>query len=229
VPIPPILPSATDMFPEMNDQIELAIFAKAPIEGFAKTRLAPHLGAKGAAELQCRLIEHTVRFAVASNIGSVSLWCTPSREHEVFSQVAASGGIALHDQSGVDLGARMLDAFGVLTRRGPAMVIGTDCPVLDPSHLVDCAAVLRQGRDAVFLPTEDGGYALVGFTKPRVELLRDMPWGTDRVMAETRLRARQLGLRIAEPALVWDIDRQADYDRAVRCGLLAALSPNGRS
>src|SRR5437899_3251693 len=142
------------MFPEMTDQVELAIFAKAPIEGFAKTRLIPYLGAKLAAELQRRLIEHTVRVALASNIGPVSLWCTPSREHGVFSQMAASSGIALYDQSGADLGARMLDAFGVLTRRGPTMVIGTDCPVLDPSHLVDCAAVLRQGRDAVFLPTE---------------------------------------------------------------------------
>ena len=123
----------------------------------------------------------------------------------------------------------MLHAFEVLTRHGPAMVIGTDCPVLNKSHLVDCAAVLRQGHDAVFLPTEDGGYALVGFARPWPELLREMPWGTDRVMAETRVRARQLGLRIAEPALVWDIDRPADHDRAVRCGLLAALSPNDRS
>lgn len=213
----------------MNDEIELAIFAKAPIEGFAKTRLIPYLGAKGAADLQRGLIEHTVRVALASNIGSVSLWCTPSCENEVFSQLAASGGIALHDQSGADLGARMLDAFEFLTRHGPALVIGTDCPVLNESHLVDCAALLQQGHDAVFLPTEDGGYALVGFTKPRVELLRNMPWGTDRVMAETRLRSRQLGLRIAEPALVWDIDRQADYERAAGCGLLAALSPNGTS
>jgi hypothetical protein len=217
------------MSPEMNDRIELAIFAKAPIEGFAKTRLVPYLGAKGAAELQRRLIEQTVRVALASNIGPVSLWCTPSCDHEVFSLLAASDGIALYTQSGADLGARMLDAFEVLTRHGPAIVIGTDCPVLNKSHLVDCAALLRHGHDAVFLPTEDGGYALVGFARPRPELLRDMSWGTDRVMAETRVRARQLGLRIAEPALVWDIDRQADYERAVECGLLAALTPNVKS
>ena len=204
----------------MNNRVAVAILAKAPIEGFAKTRLIPHLGAKEAAHLQRRMVEHTVRIALGSSLGPVSLWCAPSCQHELFASLAATGSVELHAQSGTDLGARMLNAFEMLTPDHPAIVIGTDCPVLNSSHLVDCANRLRQGVDAVFLPTEDGGYALVGTAKPWPQLFRDMPWGTDRVMPQTRLRARQSGLRISEPALVWDIDTPKDYERAVACGLL---------
>jgi len=208
----------------MSDRVGAAVFAKAPIAGFAKTRLIPSLGANGAADLQRQLIEHTVEVALASNIGPVSLWCAPSCQHELFSWLAANREIELCDQSGADLGERMLDAFERLTPDSPIIVIGTDCLVLETSHLIDCADLLRQGRDAVFLPTEDGGYALVGAAKPWPDIFRDMPWGTDRVMAETRLRARQIGLQIAEPTLLWDIDTPQDYERAAGSGLLDHLN-----
>lgn len=204
----------------MNDVIGIAIFAKAPIEGFAKTRLIPRLGAKEAADLQRRLIRHTVETVLAAKIGPLSIWCTPDCAHKTFVSLAATGLVVLHAQSGNDLGARMLNAFEVLTTRHPIMIVGTDCPVLEPAHLLDCANSLRDGADAVFLPTEDGGYALVGAAKPWPRLFLNMPWGSDRVMRETRLRAQQLGLRIAEPAQLWDIDTPADYDRALVCGLV---------
>jgi rSAM/selenodomain-associated transferase 1 len=203
-----------------NDIIEIAIFAKAPIEGFAKTRLIPHLGAKRAADLQRRLIERTVDIALASEVGPLSIWCTPNCEHDAFAVLSATWSIALHAQAGDDLGLRMLNVFQVLTPQQSIMIIGTDCPVLQPWHLIDCAKSLREGADAVFLPTEDGGYALVGAAKPLPSLFLDMPWGTDRVMPESRLRARRLGLRIAEPAVVWDIDTAADYERASASGIL---------
>src|SRR5205085_2843900 len=101
--------------------------------------------------------------------------------------------IELHVQSGVDLGARMLNAFQALTPHHPVILIGTDCPVLSPSHLIESANLLQRGTDVVFLPTEDGGYALVGAAKPWPALFRQIPWGTDRVMPDTRLRAGELG------------------------------------
>jgi uncharacterized protein len=204
----------------MNDAVGIAIFAKAPIEGFAKTRLIPYLGATAAADLQRQFIERTVATATAAKLGPLSIWCTPDCEHEVFASLTRTWPIELRTQSGGDLGARMLNAFEALTPDPPLMLVGTDCPMIEPSHLIDCANSLRHGADAVFLPTEDGGYALVGSAKPLPILFADMPWGTDRVMPETRLRARQMGLRISESALVWDIDAPADYDRALACGLL---------
>jgi rSAM/selenodomain-associated transferase 1 len=200
----------------MSDAIAIAIFAKAPIEGFAKTRLIPLLGAKQAADLQRRFIERTVEVALAAKLGPVSVWCTPDCEHAIFASLRASGSVALQAQSGANLGSRMLNTFEVLTPRCPTMIIGTDCPVLKASHLHDCAGSLGDGADAVFLPTEDGGYALVGAARPLPHLFLDIPWGTERVMPETQRRARQMGLRISEPGRLWDIDTPEDYRRAQR-------------
>ena len=207
------------MHRDTNPDTGIAIFAKAPIDGYAKSRLIPSLGPKKAAELQGFFIRRTVEIAVASNLGPVSLWCTPSTNHELFSSIAVCYRLDLHHQRGPDLGARMLDAFEVLAPAGPLLVIGTDCLVLAASHLAECATALHRGCDAVFLPTEDGGYALIGLKKPESELFCDIPWSTNRVMAETRLRAKEAGLSISEPALLWDVDTPEDYQRALAAGL----------
>lgn len=200
--------------------VGIAVFAKAPIEGFAKTRLIPLLGATRAAALQRHLMERAVEAALRSDIGPVSVWCAPDCEHEAFVELAKAFPIQLHLQTGSDLGARLLDAFEVLTPRHPVLIFGTDCPMLMPSHLAECARALGNGADAVFLPTEDGGYALVGSRKPIPSLFCDMPWSTDQVMTETRSRAHRIGLTIAEPAVLWDIDTPADYSRALATGLI---------
>lgn len=205
----------------MDSGVAIAIFAKAPIEGFAKTRLVPRLGANAAAELQRLLIERTIRMAIRSRIGPVSLWCTPDRNHAAFSSLGAEYSIPLYVQSGTDLGARMLNAFEVLTDIYPVIVIGCDCPALQPAHLNVCAAALRSERDAVFIPTEDGGYALIAAAKPWPELFREIPWGSCDVMPQTRARAMRSGLRISEPVMLWDVDTPEDYDRAAGLNLLS--------
>lgn len=204
----------------MRPRTAIAVLAKAPIEGFAKTRLVPALGPKGAADLQRAMILRTVDTAIGSGLGPVSLWCAPDRSHRLFRDIAATRPVDLSDQSGADLGRRMQAAFERLLPGNPVLLIGTDCPVLAASHLVACAEALAAGADAVFLPAEDGGYALVGLRRLEPALFFDMPWGTAGVMPETRRRAATLGLVVSEPAFVWDIDRPADYERALSLGLL---------
>jgi rSAM/selenodomain-associated transferase 1 len=204
----------------MVNAVGIAVFAKAPVAGFAKTRLIPLLGAERAAALQRALIQQAVEVAVDADLGPVSLWCTPDCDHEAFTTPAQTHAIELFRQAGGDLGARFVAAFGTLTPRYPLLIIGTDCPMLTPGHLTECASALRTGADAVFLPTEDGGYALVGAAKPIPSLFGDMPWSTDQVMIETRARARQNGLTIVEPAVLWDLDTPDDYRRAVAAKLI---------
>ena len=200
--------------------MRVAIFAKAPIEGYAKTRLIPKLGARVAAGLQRGLIERTVATALASGVGPVSIWCAPDSRHELFEDLAARCGVELFDQRGTGLGERMLRAFEQLSPAAPLLLVGTDCPVLSPAHLGACAARLLRGDDAVFLPTEDGGYALIGLRRPEPALFAGMPWSTDKVMSESRIRVRNLGLTCSEPARLWDIDTPADYERALALGLI---------
>ena len=202
----------------MNEPVAVAVLAKAPIAGFAKTRLIPVLGADGAARLQERLIGRAVATARDAGLGPVTLWATPDQSHPAFQAIAARHGIALAAQGDRDLGARMLAA--IVAANGPALVIGTDCPALTPAHLRAAADVLRGGTDVVVLPAEDGGYVLIGTRCPQPALFSDMRWSTPRVMDDTRQHLRRLGLTWREPITLWDVDEPGDLERLKQLDLL---------
>jgi rSAM/selenodomain-associated transferase 1 len=201
----------------MNEPVTVAVLAKAPIPGFAKTRLIPVLGACGAAMLQGRLVERAVETACAAAVGPVSLWTAPDETHPAFQAISARLAIALARQAEGDLGARMLAA--ITQANSCVLVIGSDCPALTPDHLRTAAEVLRNRADVVVIPAEDGGYALIGMRTPEPELFSDMPWSTPGVMDETRRRLRTLGLTWHEPTTLWDVDLPRDLVRMRAIGL----------
>jgi len=209
------------MSPVNSDPVAIAILAKAPLPGLAKTRLAPVLGADGAANLQARFIEHTVTTAQSAAVGPVTLWVAPDRHHPAFQTIAARLGVAVAVQPEGDLGARMMAA--VEAARGPAIVVGTDCPALTPEHLRAAARALVDGIDVVIIPVDDGGYGLIGMQRPQPALFEGMTWSTSSVMAETRRRLSRLGLSWREPARLWDVDRPADLDRLAGAGLAGLM------
>ena len=105
----------------------------------------------------------------------------------------------------------------------PAMLIGTDCPALTPRDLRLAAHHLEAGADAVFSPTEDGGYALIGARRCDLRLFEGIAWSSATVMEETRARLRDLGWRWEELPTLWDVDRPADYERLLASGLLGEV------
>jgi rSAM/selenodomain-associated transferase 1 len=195
----------------MTETIAIAILAKAPQPGFAKTRLIPALGAAGAAALQARMAEHAVATACESGVGPVTVWAAPDPGHAFFQGLSTRFPIALARQPDGDLGRRMLAA--VTAAAAPAIVIGVDCPALTANHLRAAANALRGGRDAVVIPAEDGGYVLIGLAAPRPEIFTAMRWSTGGVMDETRRRFAKLDLAVEELAPLWDVDRGEDLDR----------------
>jgi rSAM/selenodomain-associated transferase 1 len=207
----------------MLQRVQIAIMAKAPIPGLAKTRLIPALGATGAARLQRRLTRMTLACALDAQLGAVTLWCTPDSGHRFFRALRCTTGVNLRVQSGGDLGERMHTAFGLHCTQGPVLVVGTDCPVLHPRHLREAARALMAGDDAVFYPAEDGGYALVGLRAPQPTLFAGMAWSTRSVMSETRARAHAQGLRVREFETVWDVDLPEQLERLN--ALLAQAAP----
>lgn len=207
--------------PDETEPVAIAILAKAPLPGLAKTRLAPALGSDGAAALQARFIERTVETARSAATGPITLWAAPDHHHSTFQTLSALLGVGLARQPGGDLGARMLAALAAAD--GPALLVGTDCPALTAGHLRAAADVLRSGLDAVVVPVEDGGYALIGSRRPHSGLFTDMTWGTASVMAETRRRLTRLGLTWREPARLWDVDGPEDLERLQREGLASLM------
>ena len=128
------------------------VMAKAPVAGLAKTRLIPTLGADGAARLAQRFLLETVGQAMASGVGEVELCCAPDRHHPAFAEIASQAGLALTDQGGGDLGARMSRAIDRRLGAGNlAILIGTDVPALDADVLRRAHQALAD-HDAVFAP-----------------------------------------------------------------------------
>lgn len=197
----------------------ITILAKAPVAGFAKTRLIPALGPEGAAALAQKLLDHTVAQAVAAGLGEVRLLGAPDASHPALQRHA--GQVQLGAQADGDLGRRMHRALDdALACHSLALLVGTDAPALDHHMIRQAAQVLAQ-HDAVFVPALDGGYALVGLRgRSRPELFEAMTWSTDQVMAETRQRLTRSGLRWAELAAVGDIDEPGDL-RHLPAGWLA--------
>ena len=170
----------------------ILVFARAPEAGQAKTRLIPKLGPEGAARLQSRLVCLTLDTATAFHNASVQLWCSPDRHQSFFSQCRATYEIALHTQSGVNLGERMLDAFNqALADYEWALLIGTDCPDLSIEDFEQAEQDLNNGVDVVLGPAADGGYYLIGLKRPEPNLFRNIPWGGSEVLSCTYTRLEE--------------------------------------
>jgi hypothetical protein len=199
----------------------IIVFARAPSPGAVKTRLIPLLGADGAAELHARLVKRTLETVRAAAFPRIELHGTPGIDDPFFRFCAGHFAVALLAQTGGDLGARMFAAFELALAAHPrVLLVGSDCPALTANHLRDADRALRDGSDAVLVPCEDGGYALIGLKRVDAKLFENIAWGSDRVMAETRVRLMQLGWRWRELETLWDVDRPEDYARLMNSGLL---------
>ena len=207
-----------------DTNVDIAVFARAPIAGQAKTRLIPRLGAAGAARLQRQLIERSLARARDVRGARVTLWTTVDDADTRALAAAASATLRL--QHGDDLGARMSNAFAeTLDGNRPMLLIGTDCPAQTAADLEAAAAALQEA-DAVIQPAEDGGYVLIGMKQFHPALFEQVAWGSATVLAATRARAADRRLRLAELPMCWDLDRGEDLDRALALGLVDV--PSGR-
>lgn len=200
-------------FPQAN----LLIFAKAPLPGQVKTRLAGKLGQIGAARLYQRLLRRTLRLASQATLCPAQLWCAPDTRHGFFRNCRRDYGISLRRQQGADLGQRMHHALNLVLRVAPyAVLIGGDCPSLGAAELDRALTALAAGRDAVVGPAADGGYVLIGLRRPCAPLFRRIAWGNATVLAATRRRLQRAGLDWVELPPGWDVDRPADLRRLAK-------------
>ncbi|MBI3285627.1 MAG: TIGR04282 family arsenosugar biosynthesis glycosyltransferase [Burkholderiales bacterium] len=194
--------------------VRIVIIAKAPLAGFAKTRLIPALGSQGAAALARRLLAHTLSCALDARLGQVELCVTPSALDTVWQTLPVSEDMraALHwsEQGEGDLGVRLVRAAQRTIEGGESvLLIGTDCPALGATELQQAALAL-QSADATLFPTADGGYALLGLKRFHPSLFEGIAWSTDSVAFETLCRIARLGWSVQSHPMLHDIDEPAD-------------------
>jgi glycosyltransferase A (GT-A) superfamily protein (DUF2064 family) len=184
----------------MTGGVRVVVFAKAPIPGQVKSRLAAGIGTDAATRVYRALVADTIGSIFGTPGLAGTLACAPAPD-AFLSDLAARRGLDLDSQRGAGLFERLCDATRAARARGADCVlfIGSDTPTL-PRVLVDRAAArVAAGADVVFGPSHDGGYTLVALG-PRVEpdvLFRDVPWDSDRALEATRANAARAGRRRA--------------------------------
>lgn len=189
----------------------LGIFAKAPIPGRVKTRLAEEIGPSGAAEVYWRMGRQVVA-ATAGSGHRTTVWFTPPREAAFVREwLGGVGRIELRPQVGTSLRARLANAFArqFAEGAGRAVVIGTDCPGVNRRLITEAFTALGES-DVVIGPALDGGYYLIGLSAPQPALFRGISWSTAAVAVQTRTRARALGLSCHLLRPLRDVDTARD-------------------
>jgi rSAM/selenodomain-associated transferase 1 len=206
----------------------LLIFAKPPLPGKVKSRLIPALGAEGAASIHREMAEYTLGWAAAfrnKKNWTVEAWFSGGRKAAV---EWLREGWDLWEQRGVDIGARIFNAFFDVFRAGcrKAVMVGTDCPELTAAHVRRAITALND-HDVVLGPTREGGYCLVGLKEPRPELFFGIPWGTKQVLETTLLKAREEGLSVRRMEPLRDVEYPQDLAvwNRVKNGNLSIIIP----
>jgi uncharacterized protein len=195
-----------------EDGRRLILFARYPVAGRAKTRLIPALGAEGASALHRRLVLRTLRTAhKACRAVEADLEVRfEGGTDQAMSHWLGDGARFLPQSSG-DLGERMTGAFTESFRTGSTatLIIGSDCPGLSPDVITAAFDRLRETL-VVLGPALDGGYYLIGLSRLVPELFRGIPWGTDRVLADSLAVLQRRGCKPALLDPLEDIDRPED-------------------
>jgi len=185
----------------------LLLFVRNPEKGKVKTRLAQDLGDDQALEIYLELLDITRAVAVA----------VPAERFLFYSNFIPNSDdwpeafFQKHLQADGDLGARMEAAFRqALSAHQKAVIIGSDCPELNPA-ILERAFALLDDCDAVLGPANDGGYYLLGLKIVTPAIFRKMAWSTEFVLAETLARLDDAGMRYALLPELSDIDLAADW------------------
>ena len=131
----------------------LAVFARAPIFGEVKSRLALSIGENAALSCYRKLLDNTVAAVMPFES---EIWIE-GNPHEV----SWAQGLPIRRQGIGDLGIRMLAAFA----DGVKVLVGTDIPAISTSY-IEHAFALMEEHDVVVGPTEDGGYWLLAMHEP---------------------------------------------------------------
>jgi rSAM/selenodomain-associated transferase 1 len=188
----------------------LGLFAKQPLPGQVKTRLAASVSNAWAARVaQACLLDTLERIA---RVDARRVLCfSPPDAQSYFESFAARGFILVPQVDG-DLGCRMAAFFADQFHQGAQAVVlvGSDSPTL-PIAFIEEAFQALQRTDVVLGPATDGGYYLIGSTCHVPALFAGIPWGSNQVLEATMGAAKRAGCRFALLPPWYDVDTLDDW------------------
>lgn len=105
-------------------------------------------------------------------------------------------------------GARLLKGAIDLFNAGHvgAILVNSNSPTLPKAILHQAVEAVRSGDNVVLSPAIDGGYTLIGLSKPHERLFADIPWSTGDVYRRTLERAEEIGVPVIGVPGWYDVD-----------------------
>jgi rSAM/selenodomain-associated transferase 1 len=193
----------------------LLIFAKQPVAGKVKTRLSPPLSAVDAAALySCMLTDTLKKVESLLDVDRILFFADEPGAAAFFHEFFPC--MQILPQTGKDLGERMEAAFHAVFSMGyqAAAVIGTDSPDLPVAFIEEAFRILEGNySEAVFGPSEDGGYYLLAMRQLHHELFAGIDWSTGQVLQQSLGKAALLGFNVARLCVWHDVDIIEDLTR----------------
>jgi uncharacterized protein len=195
----------------------LAVMTKAPRAGQVKTRLVPPLTPDEAAELNRCFLRDTAA-AISEALGTVARAIavyTPLGTESDYSDILPAD-FALLPQRGHDFGERLINAAEDLFRIGFSAVclIDSDSPTVPAEVYTLAATLLSKDEECIVLgPSEDGGYYLIGLKQLHRRVFENIDWSTDRVLEQTKTRARELQAHVELLPIGYDVDERTKLRR----------------
>ena len=203
----------------------LVIYAKSPISGKVKTRLAKGSNRRYAMNAYKRLLASTLS-AVAAH-PNVVVAASPDIRHGYIRQSCKRYNVKLSKQPQGELGQRMNQSMRTgLRQHSSVVIIGTDCPMIALNTILNAETALDKHAHSI-CPAHDGGYVLVGSSCYNPALFRQVAWSTASVMRQTQRQARRSRKRLHIGQTMTDIDHIRDWRKARRQKAIAPLWRRG--
>ena len=183
------------------------IFIRNPELGKVKTRLAATIGNENALKIYEELLRYTREITVALPVQNVLYYADSIAEKDSWPVPAFGKKLQVNG----DLGLKMETAFSETFALGAKQVIliGSDCYELTSEILTEAFERLKT-VDAVIGPAADGGYYLLGFSRPNHSVFRNKNWSTNTVFQDTINDLNSGGFSWSALPMLNDVDEEKD-------------------
>lgn len=194
----------------------VVVMGKVPRPGRVKTRLTPAVTPEIASRLYRAFLldvfDLVERARTETDLVPIFACDVTNDEDREAGRGLCPDGWRFVEQRGDGLGARIAAAREDAGARY-VVIVGSDAPTTPHVRLLEAFSALER-VPAVFGPTEDGGYYLIGLAGAYPALLDRIPWSTEAVMTKTREAAAAAEIPTEELPIGYDIDRVTDLVRA---------------
>jgi uncharacterized protein len=190
--------------------VAVGIFCKTPAAGFSKTRLSPPLRPEDCSALSACFIRDlaTTICSLGGDVTPYAIYTPVGTEPALRALLPPS--FRLMPQRDGEFGTRLSHAIAELLQAGHAgaILVNADSPTL-PTSILQSAVEALVHEDAVVLsPSFDGGYTLIGLSRPHPEVFADIPWSTSHVHRLTMQRAAEIDIPVISIPGWYDVDNE---------------------